>query len=122
MSKQRVLIIDDDQDTRYLFERTLSRAGFQVIQAKCGKEGIEQAKSFLPEVIVLDIMMPELDGIATVLKLRAFDETASIPIIICSSVKEGEDRIVAQNLGVADYIHKTSDLNDLIKKINKILG
>ncbi|MBW2004085.1 MAG: response regulator [Deltaproteobacteria bacterium] len=119
--KHKVLVVDDDEDMLLLIERILSNAKFKVYKAMSGKECIEQAKRFSPDIIILDIMMPELDGIATILKLKSSKETRSIPIIMCTAVKEDEDEIVAQNLGVADYIRKGPELEGLIDKIEKVL-
>lgn len=120
--RNKVLIVDDNKVIRLLIEGILSRAGYKVFKAMNGKEGVEQAKKFSPDIIILDIMMPELDGIATVLKLKSIKETRSIPIIMCTAVKEGEDEIVARNLGVADYIRKTHQMEDLLVKIERILN
>jgi len=119
--KRKVLVVDDDEDMLRLLERILSKAKYKVLKAKSGKECIKQAKESSPDIIILDIMMPELDGIATILKLKSSKETRAIPIIMCTAVKEDEDEIVAQNLGVADYIRKGSELEGLIDKIEKVL-
>ena len=121
MAKNKVLIIDDDQDMRFILERILTNARYKVFKARNGKEGIELAKKILPDIIVTDIMMPELDGITTVLKLKSIEETKSIPIIVSTAVREDEDKIVAQNLGAADYCKKTADMKDLLAKIERIL-
>lgn len=120
--KHKVLVVDDDEDMLLLIERILSNAKFKVYKAMSGKECIEQAKRFSPDIIILDIMMPGLDGIATVLKLKSIKETNSIPIIMCTAVKEDEDEIVAQNLGVVDYIRKGPELKGLVDKIERILN
>jgi len=120
--KYRVLVVDDDEVMLLLLERILSKARYKVLKARSGKEGIEQAKKFSPDMIILDIMMPGLDGIATVLKLKSIKETNSIPIIMCTAVKEDEDEIVAQNLGVVDYIRKGPELKGLVDKIERILN
>ena len=122
MKEYKVLIVDDDEDTLLVLERILSNADYKVFKARNGKECIEQAKEFSPDVILMDIMMPELDGIATVLKLKGIKETRSIPIIVCTAVKEDEDKIVAQNLGVADYVRKTPEMEGLIAKIERALN
>jgi len=119
--KRKVLVVDDDEDMLRLLERILSKAKYKVLKAKSGKKCIKQAKESSPDIIILDIMMPELDGIATILKLKSSKETRAIPIIMCTAVKEDEDEIVAQNLGVADYIRKGPELEGLLDKIEKVL-
>lgn len=120
--RYRVLVVDDDEDMLLLLEKILSDAKYKISKARDGKEGIERAKSIHPDVIVMDIMMPELDGIAAVFKLKSIEETRSIPIIMCTAVKEEEDEIVARNLGVADYIRKTPQMEGLVDKIKRILS
>lgn len=122
MAKYKVLIVDDDEDTLVTLERILSKANYEVFKVISGKECIEQAKKFSPDIIIMDIMMPELDGIASVLKLKSMKETRSIPIIICTAVKEGEDEIVARNLGVVGYVRKTPQMEGLIEKIEEVLN
>ena len=122
MDKKKILIVDDDEDTLLVIEKILSGADYKIFRAKSGKECIEQAEKIFPDVIVMDIMMPGLDGIATVLKLKATEKVSSIPIIICTAVREGEDEIVARNLGVVDYVRKTSNMEGLVAKIKKVLN
>jgi len=120
--KHKILIVDDDEDMLLLIEKILSGAKYRVFKARNGKEGIEEVKNIQPDIVVMDIMMPELDGIAAALKLKSIEETRAIPIIMCTAVKEEEDKIVARNLGVADYIRKTPQMEGLVAKIRKILG
>ena len=120
--KYRALVVDDDEDMLLLLERVLSKARCKVFKAVSGKECIEQARRFSPDIIILDIMMPDLDGIATVLKLKSIQETRSIPIIMCTAVKEGEDEIVARNLGITDYVRKTPKMEGLVDKIERALN
>lgn len=116
-----MLVVDDDEDMLLLYDNILRDAKYKVFKARNGKECIEQVSEVAPDVIIMDIMMPEMDGIATVLKLRGKDETRSIPIVMCTAVKEEEDEIVSRNLGVADYCRKTPQMEDLLIKIERIL-
>ncbi len=120
--KKKILVVDDEPDFLKVITMRLKANNYEVITATNGKECIEQAKKSSPDIIIMDIMMPELDGIATILKLRTFPQTRSIPVIVCTAVKESEDEIVAQNLQVADYFRKTSDTKNLITKIERVLN
>jgi DNA-binding response OmpR family regulator len=120
--KPKILVVDDDEDMLLLIEKILSGAKYKVFKARNGNEGIEKARNIQPDIVVMDIMMPELDGIAAVLKLKSIKETRSIPVIMCTAVKEEEDEIVARNLGVSDYIRKTPQMQGLVEKIRKVLG
>jgi DNA-binding response OmpR family regulator len=119
--RYKVLIVDDDEDMLLLYDNILRDAKYDVFKARNGKECIEQVSKVAPDVIIMDIMMPEMDGIAAVLKLKSKDETRSIPIVMCTAVKEEEDEIVSRNLGVADYCRKTPQMEDLLITIEKIL-
>ncbi len=119
--KYKVLVVDDDEDMHLLYDKILRDAKYKVFKARNGKECIEQVSKIAPDVIIMDIMMPEMDGIETVLKLRGRDETRSIPIVMCTAVKEEEDEIISRNLGVADYCRKTPQMEDLLIKIERIL-
>ena len=117
----RILVVDDDEDTLLVYEKTLSRAGYEVIMARNGKESVQMAKKESPDVIIMDIMMPEADGISSILRLKADDTTRGIPVIVATSVEETDDRITAENLGVAGYIVKRSNMDTLITKIEGVL-
>lgn len=121
MSKYKVLAVDDEKDFLKILSYKLEKSDYEIITASDGKECIDKARRFSPDIIILDIMMPGLDGIATLLKLKSIKETKSKPVIISTAVKEGEDEIVARNLGVADYFKKTNPIEELIIKIEKIL-
>ena len=116
-----ILVVDDDEDTLLVYEKTLSRAGYEVIMARNGKESVQMAKKESPDVIIMDIMMPEADGISSILRLKADDTTRDIPVIVATSVEETDDRITAENLGVAGYIVKRSNMDTLITKIEGVL-
>lgn len=120
--KHRVLVVDDDEDMLSLLKKILSDRKYNVVQAANGKECIEKAKEFSPDIIIMDVMMPELDGIATILKLRSHENTRSIPIIMCTAVTESEDEILARNLGAVDYVRKTPQMDELISKLDRFLN
>ncbi|MFC1570519.1 response regulator [Candidatus Omnitrophota bacterium] len=119
--KIRILVVDDDEDTLVVYDKTLSDAGYEVLMARNGKESVAVAKKEKPDVIIMDIMMPEADGIGSILKLKGDDSTRNIPIIVATSVEETDDRILAENLGVDGYIVKRVNMDTLTDKIEKVL-
>ena len=119
--KPLVLVVDDDEDTLLVYDKTLSKAGYDVVMARTGKESVEVARKDSPDIIIMDIMMPEADGISSILKLKAYDSTRDIPVIVATSVEEPDDRIAAENLGVAGYIVKRSNMDTLVNKIEEAL-
>ena len=120
MFKPLVLIVDDDVNILRVMRKKLSDAGYDIIEAKNGIESIEQAAKHSPKIIVMDIAMPKLDGIGAILKMKTIDKTRSIPVIVWTGIKEQEDEVMAQELGVIDYVRKDK-FPDLIEKIKKAL-
>ena len=82
---QKVLVVDDDPLMHMLFQRHLERAGYQMISAMNGQEGLEMAASELPQVIVMDVMMPEIDGLEAIRRLRKNEATKAIPVIVITA-------------------------------------
>ena len=121
-SKNKILVVDEDNDLLILLRRILSDDKYNISQVKYGKECIEEAKRASPDIIIIDAIMPQTDGIATVLKLMSTEETKSIPIIMCTDVRETEDEILSRELGILNYAKKTPQMEDLITKIKRILN
>jgi len=106
-----ILVIDDDPDSRDLLQRHMAREGFRTIAASGGKEGLELARSLMPSVITLDVMMPEMDGWAVLSKLKSDRATAHIPVIM---ITVEDNRELGFALGVADYLTKPVERDRLL--------
>jgi PAS domain S-box-containing protein len=109
--KATVLVIDDDENVRELVERTLSHAGLQVLTAASGEEGIALAHAHLPQVITLDVMMPDMDGWSVLGRLKADPQLSNIPVIMLTIV---DDKTRGFALGAADYLTKPVDRDRLL--------
>lgn len=105
----KVLIIEDDQFYAKIYRKKFEVEGHQVESCPDGEEGFETAKKFLPDVILLDIMMPKMDGFEVLDKLRAEPHTAQIPVVMMTNLSTEEDKAKAQQKGATLYIVK-SDL------------
>ena len=114
----RVLVIDDDPNVRDLMERYLSREGFEVASADNGQEGIKRIKSFQPQVITLDVLMPVMDGWSVLTELKRDPETANIPVIMLSMLDELD---MSFALGAADYLVKPIKRELLLETVFKHL-
>jgi len=114
----RVLVIDDDESSLELSKRILTKRGYSVLTASSGAEGIEVARGQHPDIIVLDVIMPEMDGWQVLEKLRAIPATADIPIIMQSMLSERE---LGLSMGADDYLTKPVDKSDLPNAIRKLL-
>lgn len=117
----KILVVDDRPDNVYYLQSRLQIENFQVITAFSGKEGIEKAKSLKPDLILLDIMMPEMDGYE-VCKILTNDEgTKDIPIILVTAKVDSKDVEQGLKVGAFDYIKKPFDKIELIARINSAL-
>jgi DNA-binding response OmpR family regulator len=120
-SKAKILVVDDEPDTIELITFNLRNAGYEVITATDGAEALRKAKSQAPSLIILDIMLPEVDGLEVNKMLRAEASTAHIPVLMLTA-KAGEvDRILGLELGAKDYVTKPFSPRELILRVRNIL-
>jgi two-component system alkaline phosphatase synthesis response regulator PhoP len=121
-----ILLVDDDAQLIDLFYAKLTTEGFMVKKAYNGKEGFELAKSEKPDLILLDLKMPVMDGTETLKKLHEDPETKDLKVIILSSFNDWSQikltPATARALGAIDFIEKGIDLNELTKKIKSLLS
>ncbi|MGB9603899.1 MAG: response regulator [Verrucomicrobiia bacterium] len=121
MNKYKVLVIDDEPDVLELIEYNLTAAGFIVIKASEGNDAIKKARDQAPDLIVLDIMLPGIDGFEICKILKRDKSTAAIPIIMLTAKAEEVDRIVGLELGADDYITKPFSPRELVLRIKTLL-
>ena len=105
-SKPVILVVDDNIDHLRLLERYLSSNGFCVITADSGRKGLEAIRDAKPAIILLDAMMPEMDGYEVCARLQKNTETAYIPVIFITALGEEQDKARAFSLGAVDYLVK----------------
>ena len=117
----RVLIIDDEAPIRLLCRVNLEAAGMQVLEAADGESGLEQARSGAPDVILLDVMMPGLDGWRVAEELLDDEDTGEIPIIFLTARAEVRDRARGLDLGGVDYVTKPFNPIDLAPLVRGLL-
>lgn len=117
----RVLVADDDAHIRELVCFSLARAGFETLPAADGLRALELAGSELPDVVVLDVLMPEMDGTEVCRRLRADSRTARLPILFLSSRDDEVDRIVGLELGGDDYVTKPFSPRELVARVRALL-
>lgn len=120
MGKHKILIVDDDCDFVQLLEFDLRKRGYDIVTAFNGEEGLERAKAEKPELIILDIKMPKVDGYTFVRHLKREDETREIPLIVLTSYEPMKDMFKLE--GVQDYFVKSADIDNLLIAIKKHLG
>jgi DNA-binding response OmpR family regulator len=115
--RKRVLVVDDEQGILELLVMVLQDAGYEVSAASDGREAIVRALQERPDVIVLDILMPGLDGWQTCEHLLSHDQTASIPIIFLTARARTEDQLRGWHAGCFDYITKPFEVDELLARI-----
>jgi CheY-like chemotaxis protein len=123
MSKFRILCIEDNPDTQRMLTFILARAGYDVITADDGPQGIEKARAWRPALILVDMMMPKMSGAETIKELRKIDSIREIPILVLSAYKEGALIDEALAAGADDYLIKTvlpDDLTDIVDRCLEI--
>ena len=121
MSKQRILIADDEADIRLVLRTRLEFEGFTVLEASNGVEAVSMALDSSPDLIVLDVMMPELDGVEVCNRLRASFTTRNIPVIMVTARAGRADKLEGLSKGANDYITKPFDLNEVVQRVRNTL-
>ncbi len=119
--RPKILVVDDEPEAVELVEFNLKQAGFDVAVAADGAEAIKKARSLMPNLIVLDLMLPEVDGLEVCKMLRRDSATAKVPIIMLTAKAAEIDRILGLELGADDYITKPFSPRKLVLRIKRIL-
>ena len=120
-SHPKILVVDDEPDAIELITFNLQSAGFQVVTAEDGAAALRKARSAAPDLIVLDLMLPEIDGLEVCKLLRRDPATAAIPILMLTAKASEVDRILGLELGADDYVTKPFSPRELVLRIRKLL-
>ena len=116
------MLVDDDLTLREMYEERLKTEGFEIVQATNGSEAIQRAKEKKPAIILLDIMMPKVNGFDVLKMMRADKELKDVPIIVLTALIQDVDRAQGKKLGATDYIVKSETMpGEVIVKIKKAL-
>ena len=121
MSKEQILVVDDEEDILELVRFNLSKEGYQVICAATGEKAVEIARSGLPDLVVLDLMLPGMDGLEVAKFLKNDPETQNIPIIMLTAKGEESDVVTGLELGADDYITKPFSPRILVARVKAAL-
>lgn len=119
--KDRILVVDDDPDILQFVEMNLDMEGFDAQTAESGRVALEVARERPPDLILLDVMMPELDGLTVLRRLRSSPATSSIPVVLLTAKALAEDRVRGLDLGADDYITKPFDVEELLARVKAVL-
>jgi len=117
----RILVIDDDAAIAELVAINLEMAGYEVTQAEDGIKGQALAVQLLPDLIVLDLMLPRVDGFTVCQRLRRDDRTADIPVLMLTALSQTQDKVEGFNSGADDYLTKPFELEEMLARVRALL-
>lgn len=121
--KIKILLVEDDQDLQEMYETKFAMEGFEVVKAENGAEALNKVDLEKPRIVLLDIVMPEVDGFQTLRDLRVNPKTKDIPVILLTNLGQEGDIKRGMELGAADYLIKANFTpNEVVAKVKKILG
>jgi DNA-binding response OmpR family regulator len=120
--KKKILVVDDEDDILHFLDLVLSEKGYRVATAASGHEALTRAQLDPPDLVLLDIMMPQMDGWEVLKLLRVDEATAQVPVAMLSARTEARDRVQGLQEGAVDYICKPFSLSELLGKIEAIFA
>lgn len=120
---KKILLVEDDMFLSKIMEERLQDEGWEVNLAGNGEEGIQKVKSYLPDLVLLDMILPKMNGFEVLEALKRDSQTKNIPVIVLSNLGQDEDIKNAKKIGAADYLVKSNfSIKAIIEKINKIFS
>ncbi|QEL66456.1 type IV pilus response regulator [Oryzomicrobium terrae] len=117
MPVKKILVVDDSPTERAFLTEILTKAGYQIVTAENGEEGITKAKSEHPDLVLMDVVMPGLNGYQATRTLTRDEDTKNIPVIVCTSKGQETDKIWGLRQGALDYLVKPVKADELLAKI-----
>ena len=121
MSKEKILVVDDEKDIVELLQYNLEKEGYNISSAFSGEQCLENVKTELPDLILLDLMLPEIDGLDVCKILKSNSRTSNIPIIMLTAKGEETDIVLGLELGADDYITKPFKVRELLARVKAVL-
>ena len=123
MNTKVILCIEDEQEMIHLIRLILSRRGFEILGANGGKEGLEMIRKNHPDLVLLDLMMPEMDGWEVYQQMKADETTRDIPVIVVTAKAQSIDKVLGLHIAkVDDYIAKPFSPQELLASVDTVLG
>ena len=117
----RILVIEDERDLQKVLEYNLKQAGYEVLAALTGQDGLRLAREHRPDLVLLDLMLPDLSGTEVCKSLKSDEKTKDIPVIMCTAKGEEIDRVIGLELGADDYVVKPFSVRELLLRIKAVL-
>jgi twitching motility two-component system response regulator PilH len=120
MPVKKILVVDDSPTERHVLTQLLSKQGYQVFTAESGEEAVTKSKQIRPDLILMDVIMPGINGFQATRTITRDEETKHIPVIMCTSKGQETDKIWGMRQGARDYLVKPVDPKDLLDKISAL--
>lgn len=117
MAIKKVLVVDDSATERHVLGEILGKAGYEVLYAEDGETGVEQAKVIKPDLVIMDVVMPGMNGFQATRAITKDPETENIPVIICTTKDQDTDKVWGTRQGAKDYVVKPINAAELLGKI-----
>ncbi|HEX5804697.1 MAG TPA: response regulator [Azospira sp.] len=117
MPVKKILVVDDSPTERHFMVELLTKNGYQVVTAESGEEGITKAKAEKPDLVIMDVVMPGLNGYQATRTLTRDDDTKNIPVFVCTTKSQETDKIWGLRQGAQDYLVKPVNPEELLAKI-----
>lgn len=121
MTQKRVLVVEDEEDIQELLKYNLTKEGYQVHLAESGESGLQEAKKILPDLLVLDLMLPKMNGLEVCRQLKGDSNTKHIPIIMLTAKGEETDIVIGLEMGADDYITKPFSVQVFLSRVKAVL-
>lgn len=122
MSPKRVLLVEDNEDNRVIYATILSHYGYGVVEAPNGLDGVAKAERDHPDLIIMDISLPVMDGLEATRRIRANPDTARIPVIAVTAHARDTDRQQVLNAGCDEYLAKPVEPRRLVEEVHRMIG
>jgi two-component system alkaline phosphatase synthesis response regulator PhoP len=119
--KEKILIVEDEKDILKMVEYNLKKDGYRTVSARDGEDAIEMAHSEHPDLILLDLMLPGIDGLEVCKQLKKESKTAGIPIIMVTAKTQESDKVVGLELGADDYVTKPFSVRELLARVKAVM-
>ncbi|MEQ1527261.1 MAG: response regulator [Gallionella sp.] len=117
MAIKKILVVDDSATERHILAGILGKKGYELVFAEDGEKGVAQAKLTLPDLIIMDVVMPGMNGFQATRAITKDPQTQHIPVIICTTKDQETDKVWGARQGAKDYVLKPIDATDLLNKI-----
>ncbi len=123
MANKKILLVEDDKFLREMLAQKFSAQGLEIQTAIDGKNALDTLKNFIPDLMILDLLLPDIDGFGVLENMKKDSNLASIPVVVLSNLDKAEDMQRAHSLGAKDFMVKSNfSLNEIISKAKEVLG